>query len=391
LKSGLSANAVRALDRIDWNFPGSTTPPASLHTLHWFPGNFIPQIPRVLVEILSKEGDQVLDPFSGSGTTGVEAMALGRCSRQSDINSASIQVAKGKLAALTRRSTVRRDAGIAIEKLMWDFVPPDFRTPREHEVNPELRLWLHPDTLQQLQFIWVGIISAQKSKRTRDVFEMLFSDTLFACASPGSVTTRSGGRRRHHWGWIADNVQPKAFIAHNALAMFRRRLIRLQKVLANSPDAPTSNSGVFLEDARNLTIPDNTIDAIITSPPYLGMIDYTLANRLTFLWMGWSLREALAAEIGARRYRNRPAALQNYRDEMRTASLEMHRVLKEGSFCAVVVGASRKYPEAVTQLADVFRDRFQLYWGPRPRTPTRRRISERKGSTPTEYIIVFRK
>jgi DNA modification methylase len=41
-------------------------------------GNWPPQIPRVLIERYSKEGDIVLDPMAGSGTTCIEAVLLGR-------------------------------------------------------------------------------------------------------------------------------------------------------------------------------------------------------------------------------------------------------------------------------------------------------------------------
>src|SRR4051794_3889600 len=46
-------NAIQNLDRVDWNFPNTGTKPGSVHTLHWFPGNFIPQIPAALIQILS--------------------------------------------------------------------------------------------------------------------------------------------------------------------------------------------------------------------------------------------------------------------------------------------------------------------------------------------------
>src|SRR5713101_3272615 len=91
---------VRTLERVDWDFPGAGIPQRTVHSFHWFPGNFIPQIPAYLVQLLSEPSDLVLDPFCGSGTTGVEALQLGRRVWLSDINRASIQVTRGKLAAI---------------------------------------------------------------------------------------------------------------------------------------------------------------------------------------------------------------------------------------------------------------------------------------------------
>ena len=383
-----TADAVRALQRIDWNFARSKTPASSVHTLHWFPGNFIPQIPRFLIEILTQPGDLVVDPFCGSGTTGVEASSLGRISHQSDVNPASIQVTVGKIAVLCEPDA---EPGLqaVLEQLLWDFVPRELPARSEHGSDPELRRWIHEETLHQLQLIW-SVISGTRS-HLRSMLTMIFSDTLFRCASPGVALTRTGGRRRHHWGWIADNVRPKVPRRHNALELFRDRLTHLVKIVRSLQVDFAAPAKVSQADARNLGLPDDSVDAIVTSPPYIGMIDYTLANRLDFLWMNWPIAAALNSEIGARRYRNRTAALAEYLRAMHQACSEMHRVLKPGSFAALVVGASRRHPQAIEGLVDVFRQRFDLCWGPTPRTPTRLRIAERKGSAPSEYIIVFRR
>ena len=49
------AEIVYALDAVDWNFPGAQTGKESVHSLHWFPGNFIPQLPSYLIHIFSQQ------------------------------------------------------------------------------------------------------------------------------------------------------------------------------------------------------------------------------------------------------------------------------------------------------------------------------------------------
>src|SRR4030066_1829444 len=56
------------------------------HGIHRYPAKFIPQIPRYCLESYSKKGDDVLDPFMGSGTTLLESYIAGRNSYGIDIH-----------------------------------------------------------------------------------------------------------------------------------------------------------------------------------------------------------------------------------------------------------------------------------------------------------------
>ena len=57
-------------------------------------------------------------------------------------------------------------------------------------------------------------------------------------------------------------------------------------------------------DARDLPIEDNSIDMVITSPPYLNAIDYMRGHKLSLVWMGYSiksLRSVRSDNIGSER------------------------------------------------------------------------------------------
>ena len=56
------------------------------HGLHKYPAKFFPELPRWLIKRYSKENDTILDPFSGSGTTSVEAVLLKRNSVGIDVD-----------------------------------------------------------------------------------------------------------------------------------------------------------------------------------------------------------------------------------------------------------------------------------------------------------------
>jgi len=124
--------------------------------------------------------------------------------------------------------------------------------------------WYAPDTLQQLHYLW-SLLEVQ-TPDVRRILRAVFSDVLFDCASTAGATTRSGKTRRHHWGWIADNVRPKVLLEHNAIGLFRDRLAQLGRY----PDRPIERSALVVrQDVRHMAIRDSIVDLVVTSPPYI--------------------------------------------------------------------------------------------------------------------------
>jgi hypothetical protein len=383
IRSGNSEIAA-ILDTVDWNFPRAGTWQNALHSLHWFPGNFIPQLPSYLVQSLSGHDATVFDPFCGSCTTAVEAIILGRPVKASDFSPVSYLISRAKLTLLTDRIAREELAGFEVPPLLRNSSIPDC----SNNIS-ELRLWFDSDTLAQLSHLW-GAIQQYSKARIGGTLDMLFSDTLFACASTSRARTASGKQRRHHWGWVADNVLPKPPVWHDAVRYFEERIHRA-KVITSGLPLYDARYEIRREDIRACSYESNSVDLVVTSPPYLGMIDYTTASRLTYLWFGWDLVKDRTLEIGARSRRNSPKAQPQYLTDMDAAVSQIYRVLKPGGACAVVIGASRKYPEMALKVIDVFKNRMAIVWGPKERVPTRRRVSDRKGSAPSEYICVLRK
>ena len=230
----------------------------TVHTLHWFPGNFIPEIPAYLIQILSDEGDIVLDPFCGSGTTGVEALRLKRTAWQSDVNRASLEVARGKLAACAGSSLVAELTAFVNSQALGSLFRHSAAPVSEH-AHADVRKWFHADTYADLRYLWHQIDTLPLS-RLKQVLLMVFSDTLFACASTSGIATSGGARRRHHWGWIADNVIPSKPVRHDANRLFRERVLRAISVIQSNSASSAHASVLLRQDARELAMRDESVD-----------------------------------------------------------------------------------------------------------------------------------
>lgn len=381
-------SVVQSLDRVNWDFPRSGTDASSVHSMHWFPGNFIPQIPAFLIQILSRPGGLILDPFGGSGTTAIEALRLGRNAISVDRTTACNFLAQAKIAAFSRPlSAHTKDRLFKATDWATGYATSESGLNGEG-TDPRLREWYSEKTLSELRFLWKLIESF--SSEDRIVLEMLFSDLLFACASTMGSKTSSGKIRRHHWGWIADNVRPKMFAEHDVIGGFNAR-VKALPVELNFNHAVSAKA--LHEDARKLSISDESVDAVITSPPYVGVIDYVRANRMLYLWMGWPFDEDRHAEIGARykRQRTKGRVISEYLTAMDQCWAETARVLRRGGFCAVIIGESRAFPGVYDESLAALGGHLKRIWGPVSRRPTRRRVSDRAATEASEVIAVFQK
>src|SRR4030095_11874116 len=115
--------------------------------------NFIPQIPAFFIQALSRPGHTVLDPFSGSGTTGVEALRLRRDAICGDPISASVFLTSQKLASLLHPLSHKIRMEVSA-RLFWDRLSVTSEVGANGEgSDPRLSEWDSGSTLGQLRYI----------------------------------------------------------------------------------------------------------------------------------------------------------------------------------------------------------------------------------------------
>ncbi len=89
-------------------------------------------------------------------------------------------------------------------------------------------------------------------------------------------------------------------------------------------------------DARRLPLKDESIQGIITSPPYSIALDYIANDAHAFEALGYDIDKMRDEFIGVRG--RGETRIKLYNDDMTKSFHEMHRVLEKGRFCAIVVG-----------------------------------------------------
>ena len=352
---------IRDLDRVDWSF--SSLENSGIHSFHWYPATYLSAIPGTLIPFFSEENSVVLDPFCGSGTTGVEAVRLGRRFIGIDTNPVALLISRAKLSfpdpaemKFYVDKILRVSAG-----MFGETDTPD------HPRKTELLAWYHSETFETLNRILVLILEIN-SAVVKDCLLAVFSGILKGCSSQG-----------RHWGWVCDNVRPKPneILNKDAIVAFASAAQDFIKFSCSSYESSQVHSGASTRDdlrARSEILSgdcvgelngmaDESIDFIVTSPPYYGVVDYVKSQRLSYLWfdkaelaefeLGFSDFEMLRArEAGARSNRHRKNSHELYLRFMAEFFRGAYRVLKRNSSMTLVLGESRARASTIDLLID---------------------------------------
>jgi len=300
------------------------------HNYHTYPAKFIPQIPKSTIQSLTKERDVVLDPFCGCGTTLVEAKLLNRHSIGVDLNPIATLVSKAKTNKMDNKQ-MNSISKLIIKikgdienhyngkKIHIDYKIPNFKN-QDH--------WFQKNVLHEL-----GIIKAyidNISDKTSKIYLYTAFSSIIVLVSNQESDTRFAA--------ISKNIKPfrTFFLFYNKLENMKPRILDF------SAKASNANVKVYTANTQNMDfIKDNSIDHIVTSPPYANTYDYYLYHKFRMYWLGYNVKNVQDNEIGSRdRYSSKKEDISTFKEGLSLCLKEMSRVLKENKYAVVVIGDS---------------------------------------------------
>lgn len=269
---------VDDLEDIDWTFSNADTKYLT-HGIHPYPARMIPQIPATLLNHYKRtgvisEGDRVYDPFSGSGTTAVEARLHGLHAEANDINPLACLLTAAKSLPLDTgeltdaRESLTDELDIELQRLRRAYDADD-----ELDVTlPAVRDgWFPEPQIHELSHIRDRIDALEDAygRAIARVFRVVLSKTA------RSVSYQRNGEYKRY------RIPEEQRKTHDpaVLATFEAGLddalsrIRQYSELADS----ALDTTVHYADSRTAAdVDDDSMDIVITSPPY-GDHDTTVA------------------------------------------------------------------------------------------------------------------
>jgi DNA modification methylase len=326
--------------------------------VHPFPARMAPGIAlRVMSDI---EKSRVLDPMVGSGTVLAVARAQGHCGIGFDVDPLAVLISRVWTTShdLDR---IRDRAHQLLDEARSEFrnltVGEAFPAGADDETCDFLRYWFDGYSRRQLTSL---------SSRIRSVRCEVTRDALWCAFSRLIISKQSGASR----AMDLSHSRPHRVFETAPEKPFNKFLEAVERVIANVIDGRKRNRGpqptIKLGDARELKLPDRSIDLVLTSPPYLNAIDYVRCSKFSLVWMGHNvgdLRQVRSESVGTESASDSPIdddpeirgvadalklrpmleqrhkrILGKYIDDMRSAISEVGRVLSNGGRAVYVVG-----------------------------------------------------
>jgi DNA modification methylase len=277
----------------------TATQKAHIHPIHPFPAR---KAPSIVWDCIPKNSGplRILDPMSGSGTTLVCAREKGHFALGCDTDPLAILISRAWCSDIEPEK-VKKRAILVLDEAKKLAKKMDFRSAYPESADEETRnfidFWFDKYNRRQLTVLSTCI------ERVDSETERLF----LWCALSRLIITKSVGVSL---AMDVSHSRPHKVYTRAPILVFDRYLESVDYVVKRSPfkigidkrNLPPAE--VIFGDARFLPIETNSIEIIVTSPPYLNAIDYLRGHKFTLVWMGYSIkaiREIRANNIGSER------------------------------------------------------------------------------------------
>lgn len=263
---------VRRIDS-SWDYRGEQTK-SYTHGIHTYPAMFIPQVAKRLLEKYSKEGDTICDIFCGSGTALVESKLTGRNAYGIDLNPLAIFLAKAK-TTLIEPSILRKEYFNFIHRVEnirdTEIVKPNFNN---------IDFWFKENVVLKLAKIKKALLGIE-NMNVRNYFLVSFSETVRL-----SSNTKNG-----EFKLVRIKKEKLDTYDPDVLGIFKKRA---ESSIAGMTEFYKDASGkvwtkvVCGDSSKDNGIKNESIDCIITSPPYgdsRTTVAYGQFSRLSSQWV----------------------------------------------------------------------------------------------------------
>ena len=301
---------------------------SSLHEIS-YRACFKPQLPRFFIERLTDPEGVIYDPFLGRGTTIIEAALLGRIVVGCDVNPLSSILTAPRLRPPSVPQVRER-----LARVNWNY---------DGDFNEELLTFYHPDTLREIYGLRSHLLRRNRKHANSGL------DDWIRMVATNRLTGHSAGffsvytlppnqaltpKRQQKINEARKQIPPRRSVPD----LIIRKTESLLESVSESDRLrlhKAASDAVFLTRSADRTpeIENNSVDLIVTSPPFLDVVDYATDN-----WLRCWFNGIDESKIGIWTFR-KP---EEWAAAMQRVFRELRRVLKQSGYIAFEVGEVRR-------------------------------------------------
>lgn len=249
-----------------------------LHSLCSYLGAFPPSLANYFIKYFTDKNDLVFDPFSGRGTTTLESRILGRKSFGSDLNPIALALSRAKSNHIKKEDVINR-----INDLQSYYDYALFYPEAEGE-SEEIHLIFHSRTIAELCFLKSELLNSE------DKIDQFIIGAILGIMHGGVRKDGTSGylsiSMPNTFSMSPDYV--RRFVQTKELSRGYRNVFNILKEkverVFKKHKSPIIKSNIFECDAKNLLNSKEIskykgkVDLLLTSPPYLGIVNYAKQN-----------------------------------------------------------------------------------------------------------------
>ena len=296
--------------------------------IHPYPAKFTIDLALEYIEKYSNEGNVVYDPFVGSGTTLLASSILHRKGYGTDINHIAILIAKGKLLHLRDKEIFHlknfiEDFEKNYKKRVKKVVPHTY---------PSVEHWFCQNSILILSLILDNMASLDTEQEK--IFVKLATSAIINAVSNQDSDTRYAAIKKPNL--TLENI------ANIFIKKYKSILALIEEF--NSENNWNEQCIPMLLDSKDCgkVLDKNSVDLILTSPPYINTYDYYLYHKHRMNWLGYDVKYSMETEIGSRReYSSLKHPEEKFSDDLLKIFVSCNSILKPDGKIVIVIGDGR--------------------------------------------------
>lgn len=274
---------------------------------------------QALIDLYSKPGDVVFDPFAGSGVIPFEAALGDRCAWANDLSPYAHCLTRGKLEA-------PRSERLALQQFADEFAAIEqlAATIDLAEVSAWIHDFFHPDTLREV------IAAARVFQQRQRYFLLACLLGILHHVLPGCLSYPTNQQSPY---LRRATYPPDRFPQLYAYRDLRSRLIAKIKRVYRQHRLPSNwdqrRFQVWQSDAVKVDIADHSVDVVISNPPHIGAFESMRDHRLRLWFLGCDCWRSIDSGLIAHQKTDRSRLCACFH--------EIARALKPKGYCVLLV------------------------------------------------------